>query len=372
MNTYDPIRPSCMVIAILLALTAQSFADDRAKEKSDDPPTVQSLTTEIRKAYRAADYKKALEAAEKLHALLPDHPLPMYNVACMNALLGDKDKAYTWLDKAVAAGYADHAHLLNDADLRTMWGEQRFRDIVKRIRDRDGRKPRPDETTGPDKPTPSAQTTKAPDVEREVEFTYVITPPDEYDASKPAPLIVALHGFRGDMNATTTQWKNAAAAVNAVLLAPQGTSQIGEDAFHWGDDVAKIEKNIMRAINAAMDQHKIDEDRIVIVGFSQGARMAYELAMRNPDTFRGLVPVAGRFQPSSDSPFSGDRLKRLRVYIMVGAEDKAETIASNEKAVSLFSSAGAAVKLVKYDGVGHGFPKEADREQTKALRFVLE
>lgn len=366
MDTYDRHRQSFLVLAILFSLTARTYADDPAKEKSEDPPTVQRLTAEIRKAYRAADYKKALESAEKLHALLPEHPLPMYNVACMNALLGDKDKAYTWLDKAVAAGYADHAHLLNDADFRTMWGEQRFRDIVKRIRDRAGKQSNPAEPAKP------AQTTKAPDAEREVEFQYLITPPPHHDASKPAPLIVALHGYRGDMKATTTQWKSPAAAVNAVLLAPQGTTQIGENAFQWGDDLAKIEKNVMRAINVAMDQHKIDEDRIVIVGFSQGARFAYDLALRNPETFRGLIPVAGRFQPESESRFNGDQLKRLRVYIMLGADDKAEMIASNEKASSLFSSAGAAVKLVKFAGVGHGFPLDADREQTIALRFVLE
>lgn len=85
--------------------------------------------------YRAGLYDKALETANKLHEMRPNDPVAMYNVACLHCLLGDKDKAYEWLEKAADSGYRDAEHMQKDYDLRTLWGEDRFRSIVRRVRD---------------------------------------------------------------------------------------------------------------------------------------------------------------------------------------------------------------------------------------------
>jgi len=115
----------------------------------------------------------------------------------------------------------------------------------------------------------------------------------------------------------------------------------------------------------------VDEDKIVLAGFSQGGWVTWALAMRNPDTFCGIIPVAGLFRPESESAFEDKDLAGLRVYIMVGGDDSSRTIDSNRQAAKRFKKIGAKEKLNVYEGVGHGFPGHATREEIKALRFVL-
>lgn len=64
-------------------------------------------------------YEKARELLKEQAAVSPFHRVtPLYNLACVEALLGDNlDKAIEYLTNAVAAGWTDVEHIKNDADL---------------------------------------------------------------------------------------------------------------------------------------------------------------------------------------------------------------------------------------------------------------
>ena len=518
-NRRPFVLTSLLIAALLGGLVGQAWAAD------DEKPDFNALQRQLRKAYRGAKYKKALEIAVQMHELRPDDLNTLYNTACLHCLLGEKDEAYEWIEKTIDAGYRDANYMLDDADFRTIRGEDRFRRLVRRMRKltRDGRgaaetkaepeaepKPKPSreeeesEPSGAQQASPREQFEKiqeltqklievstagkrddalkiaveaneiakalhkqvagdeqmagparrqlslthynlacmhslmkkrdkafnhlnkavalgpfggnmadqikgdsdftnirkddryAPLLEKaaksapsprpqpqtrrrrtqqaqgqDVESQWKVTLPEGHKRSTKAPLLVALHHFNGEMEKTTQRWQKAAAEVGAILLTPQGTVKSGDDKFQWGRDLDKIEADVMDAINEVMDDYKVDEDKIVIAGFSQGGWAAWGLAMRNPDTFCGVIPVAGRFQPESASALEDEDLAGLRIFIMVGADDNSRTIDSNRDAAKRFGKIGAKVKLNIYDDVGHGFPDNETREQVKALRFVL-
>jgi tetratricopeptide (TPR) repeat protein len=56
-----------------------------------------------------------------------------YNVACVHALQGHSDEAFTWLDKAVALGFADADLLANDSDLASLRTDQRFAKLAQTL-----------------------------------------------------------------------------------------------------------------------------------------------------------------------------------------------------------------------------------------------
>lgn len=54
----------------------------------------------------------------------------LYNLSCTYALLHDKTAALDYLEKAVAAGYIDYAHLLKDADMDELRNEAKYLKIT--------------------------------------------------------------------------------------------------------------------------------------------------------------------------------------------------------------------------------------------------
>lgn len=104
----------------------------------NDEPDIGSLQMELFAAMRGKDYQKALNISETLYNVDPHDAGTLYNTACIHCLLGHKEQAYTWLEKAIRDGYKDADHLLADEDFETIRVEQRFQNIVERLRGKDG------------------------------------------------------------------------------------------------------------------------------------------------------------------------------------------------------------------------------------------
>ena len=125
-----------LVTAAFLCLPG-AIASGQEKQpttKPDKPVEFKQLQKDFRQAYRAADYPKALASLEKMNEQKPKDIDTLYNLACVTCLLGQKDKTYGWIEKAIEAGYKDWRHLSTDNDLRTIHAEDRFRKIVKELR----------------------------------------------------------------------------------------------------------------------------------------------------------------------------------------------------------------------------------------------
>lgn len=515
------VRRVCVVAAVA-GLAFAAFSTPVAYAGPDEKPaSLTELQSQLRKEYRSGNYEAALKTAAKIQSMQPGEVYAMYNVACMNCLTGKHDEAYKWLEKAIDAGYRDADGLIEDSDFRTIRGEDRFRDLVRRIRattpeskkegggvadvrKKDPPAPvkktsdrQPEEEDEGDKPkkdakpkkvvkklspqeasekineltqelievssegekekalklaTEAYEIAKASEVgglisltsynmacmhslkkntdeafkyleeaigaggfgrdmkeqmegdsdldhirkdarykkllekaknaqppaaarggrrgaaDRKVGFRYEVTTPKGLNKSKAAPLVVALHGFGSSAAEEKDTWREAAASAGAILLTPQGTNQRGS-SYNWGDNLDEIEENIMSAIDDVMDKQKIDKKKIVIVGFSQGGWAAYSLALRNPDTFCGVIPVCGLCK-ESESAFDDDAVKNLRVCILYGSDDEDEILDSNKKAAEKFKQSGAKVSIKAYDG-GHAYPSDTDEALADALKFVL-
>jgi len=63
-----------------------------------------------------------------------EHPTPIYNVACCEALLGNTGEAIAYLQKAVAAGFTDVSHIENDADLNSLHNLEEYKNIISTLK----------------------------------------------------------------------------------------------------------------------------------------------------------------------------------------------------------------------------------------------
>jgi len=81
--------------------------------------------------YNAKDYRKSIPAYEKQIELGYGIPAnAAYNIACNYALLGEKEAAIRWLEKAFAMGFPDLPNAQTDADLESLRDDSRYRNLV--------------------------------------------------------------------------------------------------------------------------------------------------------------------------------------------------------------------------------------------------
>ena len=127
--------------------------------------------------------------------------------------------------------------------------------------------------------------------------------PASYDASRPAPLLLVLHGFTGSGDEMVDYFKLADAAEKAgfVYAAPDGTKDSNGDRF-WNatdaccnfhgssvDDVAYL-SSVIADIQGEL---AIDPKRIAVIGHSNGGFMSYRMACERSELVAAIVSLAG-------------------------------------------------------------------------------
>jgi hypothetical protein len=95
-----------------------------------EPKNVRALRVLGAAYIRTRDYDKALHVLGQSLQIEPDCPAAIYNTGVAHALKGDKDAAFTWLQKAKATGRLDMTQIQTDADLTSLTSDPRFNALL--------------------------------------------------------------------------------------------------------------------------------------------------------------------------------------------------------------------------------------------------
>ncbi|MCR9245800.1 MAG: hypothetical protein NXI31_12280 [bacterium] len=116
-------------------------------------------------------------------------------------------------------------------------------------------------------------------------FLYV---PERYDSQKPAPLLLWGHGAGGTGARQYRPWQQLADRLGMLVLAPSSAAaQPG-----WGF-TANERASQLAALRWARRHCNVDENAVFLGGASRGGHMTWDLALRHPDLWAGLVPCIG-------------------------------------------------------------------------------
>ena len=151
-----------------------------------------------------------------------------------------------------------------------------------------------------------------------LERRYLVHVPKGYDASKPTPLVIALHGGGGNMeiqaNDTYYGLISKSDRSGAIVAFPNGYSRrkSGKLAtWNAGECCgAARDENIddVGFIRAVLGQLRkdlnVDTKRMFATGMSNGGMMSYRLACEMPGVFRAIASVAGTDNTQTCKPKS--------------------------------------------------------------------
>jgi phospholipase/carboxylesterase len=182
-------------------------------------------------------------------------------------------------------------------------------------------------------------------------------------SDQPTKAIIGLHGWTGDehvfepvakmMNIDDAQWFFPRAPYKADSR--KGYSWFsGTDETGW--DIEKTRVGIHQLL-ADIRSEGFSPKNIFLIGFSQGASLAMEIALRLPFAIGGIVPIAGfiKFRDTLSNEATKES-KATPVLLLHGSQDEIIHVIASEKAHDFFKERGNPVYFKRYDG-GHKIPK---------------
>lgn len=137
----------------------------------------------------------------------------------------------------------------------------------------------------------------------EIKLYYDLHLPE--NQTKPAPLLVAVHGYGAHKRYMMREAKLIAPANFAIvsIQAPyqhfRPTSDGYKVGFGWLTDfkaqesVALHQNFVRRIIKKLSGENTIDEKQVYLFGFSQACALNFRFALTHPETVRGVIGISG-------------------------------------------------------------------------------
>ena len=177
--------------------------------------------------------------------------------------------------------------------------------------------------------------------------------PPSYDAARPAPLALMLHGAGGDARGGLSPFLGLAEGAGLVLLAPESRGNTWDVLVGgYGPDVRFID----RALELAFGRLAVDEGRLAVAGFSDGASYGLSLGLTNGDLFGRVIA----FSPGFSAPAA--QRGEPRVFVSHGTRDRVLPIErTSRRIVAQLEQEGYEVRYREFDGP-HTVPEDIARE----------
>jgi predicted peptidase len=171
---------------------------------------------------------------------------------------------------------------------------------------------------------------------------YALSVPDGYSASKPVPLVLALH-FGGNPS-------GAALGLMKVLavpgLADLGAVIVAPETMDRGWNTPANERAVIALLDAVGTAYRVDPRRVVVMGFSMGGAGTWHFASKFPNRFSAAIPMAGR--PPDDLG-----AWKMPVVAIHSRADETVPFGPAEARIKQLKNAGVRADLIAVDGIPH-------------------
>jgi predicted esterase len=186
------------------------------------------------------------------------------------------------------------------------------------------------------------------------------------DVSSPRPAIVFLHGMWAGPEEQCGIFERAATPFG-FLVCPRGNAPNGEGRM-WVGNYASVAPQVHAALDAANDLAPGKLDRKgggTLIGYSNGAYFAVEVALAEPGRWTGLVLLSMRLE------LDAARLRAAGIRrILLAAADKDGARASMQTLAERTDAAGVPTRFVSLGPGGHEFPADMSERMCDAVAWV--
>ncbi len=192
--------------------------------------------------------------------------------------------------------------------------------------------------------------------------TYRLVVPKTVDLSKPASLVVALHGMlidSKDVMPKYTRLNETAEAKKFIIAYPEAVGK------SWGIAPEKVNSDLAFFDALLVDvkaKYKVDPDRVYVLGMSNGGYFAHLVGKERSQT---VAAVASHSGPLGLQTLLGVRADRkFPVLIIHGDEDPIFPVAFARENRDKYKREGHEVKYVELPGKGHMWGTEFGINET--------
>ena len=196
--------------------------------------------------------------------------------------------------------------------------------------------------------------------EADKEMEYALFVPSKYDKDKKAPLMIALHGLFTNPQRIMRYPKmtDLAEQYGFIVAAPMGYNSAGwygakglTSPKMKPENLGELsEKDVMNVLALVRKEFNVDDQRIYLMGHSMGGGGTWHLALKYPDLWAGLAPIAPAiFRPATEVA----KIKHIPVILIQGDRDNLVPVEGARRWAEQMKKNDMIYEYIEVAGGGH-------------------
>lgn len=181
--------------------------------------------------------------------------------------------------------------------------------------------------------------------------------PQQASLATPVPVVVMVHGWAGNEG---SMWIFRRLIPSGVaIITPRAPINLDDQSAVWFryadtahhpaiDSVKTAVATLADFLQELPYLYPIDPERLVLMGFSQGAMVCNALLLNHPQQVIGMASLAGSVPVGADGD-EGPAMPDFPVFIAHGQRDKAIPIEEGRKTRTIYTQRGAHVTYGEYN-----------------------
>ena len=305
--------------------------------------TFQELTDEMMHLYSQGDYAGALALVEQNADRFPEQSVyTTFWKMCLLSRCGRADDVLTVFQQGLDSGLCWAKIQFRDPDLDAVRDLSEFQRLMAISQENYG------------------------EARKRVKRDQTVLLPDTSTASS-YPLLIALHGGAGNKDSNLENWE-AARQRGWLVLSPQSTQPIYRGAYTWMDPELALE-DLQVYFEQTLKDHPIDEQRVVVAGFSQGSGMAIYAALSGKIKVCGFLSIATYLSdPGSIRPLA-KQATSVHGYFITG--EKERDLHKVREIQNILKENNIPFGEEVHSDLGHEFPPDFGTSFDKAIDFIF-
>lgn len=180
------------------------------------------------------------------------------------------------------------------------------------------------------------------------------------------PVIVWLSGY-GTEGSDSKDIADALSSISAIFIGINGTEKINAHTFRWSNkNITSTNDAVQSALQQVEKKYKINKNKIVLMGFSQGSLHAAQLLAHYPEQYAGgLLISSGGWQQTLPT----SNIENHNIVISYGDNEHVSNINLDKNIINYFSPKNN-VTVHTHEG-GHFFSNNWKQDYPQYLRQIL-
>jgi len=205
----------------------------------------------------------------------------------------------------------------------------------------------------------------------------IVISPSGHDSTKPIPVAIWLHGYGSnpsELSIFREDYQKRADILGVTFVGISAPVKMDEGSYEWAEDVKTDFEYLESILIENADKVIPDWPRVAIFGFSQGGKVAGDIAMNYPEKFAGAIllsPGGSKSSPERpDSAVTGHEFQTY--YCFVGADEAYGNVSLTERYARALERLGAKVTFKAYPGMeDHTTPPDYEKKLADWLEEIF-